>query len=306
MTGHLRVSSPWSQLGIFLGLFGGVFVISSFLMGAFLLAKGVPVQNANNIDWAKPEMVSTMKWIQGISSILIFLLPAFLYARISFNTRPFYFLGLKPAEKTAMYGLAILCIMLAFPFVIWLGELNQHIPLPKWMTAMEKDTAKQMEALLKVNRPIDIVINVLIIAVLPAIAEELCFRGALQRILIHCTKSPWSGIIITAILFSALHMQFQGFLPRMFLGIVLGVLYWYSGSLWTSILAHFVNNGVQVIAVSFAPQYISENPNMPLFGGLFSGIIVFIILWVYARLSTVTYSKVYETSRLNMTNQFLA
>lgn len=306
MTGHLRVSSPWSQLGIFLGLFGGVFVISSFLMGAFLLAKGVPVQNANNIDWAKPEMVSTMKWIQGISSILIFLLPAFLYARISFNTRPFYFLGLKPAEKTAMYGLAILCIMLAFPFVIWLGELNQHIPLPKWMTAMEKDTAKQMEALLKVNKPIDIVINVLIIAVLPAIAEELCFRGALQRILIHCTKSPWSGIIITAILFSALHMQFQGFLPRMFLGIVLGVLYWYSGSLWTSILAHFVNNGVQVIAVSFAPQYISENPNMPLFGGLFSGIIVFIILWVYARLSTVTYSKVYETSRLNMTNQFLA
>lgn len=306
MTGHLRVSSPWSQLGIFLGLFGGVFVISSFLMGAFLLAKGVPVQNANNIDWAKPEMVSTMKWIQGISSILIFLLPAFLYARISFNTRPFYFLGLKPAEKTAMYGLAILCIMLAFPFVIWLGELNQHIPLPKWMTAMEKDTAKQMEALLKVNKPIDMVINVLIIAVLPAIAEELCFRGALQRILIHCIKSPWSGIIITAILFSALHMQFQGFLPRMFLGIVLGVLYWYSGSLWTSILAHFVNNGVQVIAVSFAPQYISENPNMPLFGGLFSGIIVFIILWVYARLSTVTYSKVYETSRLNMTNQFLA
>lgn len=205
-----------------------------------------------------------------------------------------------------MYGLAILCIMLAFPFVIWLGELNQHIPLPDWMTAMEKDTAKQMEALLKVSKPTDILVNVLIIAVLPAICEELCFRGALQRILIHCTRSPWAGIIVTAVLFSALHLQFQGFLPRMFLGIVLGSLYWYSGSLWTSILAHFVNNGVQVIAVSFAPQYISENPSMPVFAGVISGIIVCVILWIYARLSTVTYSKVYDMSRINMTNQFLA
>ena len=306
MTGHLRVSSPWSQLGIFLGLFGGAFVISSILMGAFILAKGVPIQDADNIDWTKPGMVSTMKWIQGVSSILIFLLPAVLYAKISFRSNSFYFLGLKKAEKSVMYGIAILCIMLAFPFVIWLGELNQHIPLPKWMTSMEKDTAKQMEALLKVNNPMDIVINVLIIAVLPAICEELCFRGALQRILIHCTKNPWAGIIITAVLFSALHLQFQGFLPRMFLGIVLGALYWYSGSLWTSILAHFVNNGVQVIAVSFAPQYVSQNPTMPVYAGLISGIIVFIILWIYARLSTVTYSKMYETDRLSMTNQFLA
>ncbi|MBC7826454.1 MAG: CPBP family intramembrane metalloprotease [Chitinophagaceae bacterium] len=306
MTGHLRVSSPWSQLGIFLGLFGGAFVISSVLMAAFILANGVPIQNADNIDWTKPELISTMKWIQGLSSILIFLLPAFLYARITFTSNPFYFLGLKQAEKSPMYGLAILCIMLAFPFVIWLGEINQHIPLPNWMTAMEKDTAKQMEALLKVKNTMDIVINVIIIAVLPAICEELCFRGALQRILIHCSKSPWAGIIITAILFSALHLQFQGFLPRMILGIVLGALYWYSGSLWTSILAHFVNNGVQVVAVSFAPKYISENPSMPVFAALISGVVLFIILWIYARLSTITYSKVYETSGLNMTNQFLA
>ena len=171
---------------------------------------------------------------------------------------------------------------------------------------MEKDTAKQMEALLKVNKPVDILVNLVIIAVLPAICEELCFRGALQRIMIHCTKNPWVGIIVTSVLFSALHLQFQGFLPRMFLGIVLGALYWYSGSLWTSILAHFVNNGVQVVAVSFAPQYVTENPEMPVLAGLVSAIIVFIILWIYGRLSTVTYAKVYETDRLNISNQFLS
>ena len=305
MPGHLRVSSPWSQLGIFLGLFGGAFVISSVLMAGFIFAKGLPI-NTDGLDWTKPEMVSVMKWIQGISSILIFLLPAILYARITFTGRPLYFLGLKKAEKSGMYGLAVLCIILAFPLVIWLGELNQHIPLPEWMTAMEKDTLKQMEALLNVNKPIDIVVNVFIIAVLPALCEELCFRGALQRILIHCTKSPWGGIIITSVLFSALHLQFQGFLPRMFLGIVLGALYWYSGSLWTSILAHFVNNGVQVVAVSFAPQYATENPEMPVFAGLISAVIVFVILWIYGRLSTVTYAKVYNIDRLNISNQFFS
>lgn len=305
MTGHLRVSSPWSQLGIFLGLFGGAFVISSVLMGILIFAKGLPI-TTDGLDWTKPEMISMMKWIQGISSILIFLLPALVYARICFTGRPLYFLGLKKAEKSGMYGLAILCIMLAFPFVIWLGEVNQAIPLPEWMTAMEKDTAKQMEALLKVNKPVDILVNLVIIAVLPAICEELCFRGALQRIMIHCTKNPWVGIIVTSVLFSALHLQFQGFLPRMFLGIVLGALYWYSGSLWTSILAHFVNNGVQVVAVSFAPQYVTENPEMPVLAGLVSAIIVFIILWIYGRLSTVTYAKVYETDRLNISNQFLS
>jgi membrane protease YdiL (CAAX protease family) len=292
-------------LGIFLGLFGGAYIISSVLAGAFILAKGIPIENIDAIDWTRPGMVSTMKWIQGFSSIMIFLLPAVLYAWISFSNRSFYFLGLKRAEKSGMYGLAVLVIMLAFPFVIWLGVLNQDIPLPDWMTAIERDTAKQMEALLKVNKPIDLVVNVIIVAFLPAICEELCFRGALQRILIQCTKSPWAGIIIASVLFSALHLQFQGFLPRMFLGIVLGMLYWYSGSLWTSILAHFVYNGVQVIAVSFAPEYVTQNPTIPVFAGLISAGIVFILLWLYAKLSTVTYSKVYETDRLNVSNQYL-
>jgi membrane protease YdiL (CAAX protease family) len=306
MAGPLRVSSPWSQLGIFLGLFGGAFILSSILMIVIFIGQGYNLEEMQNIDLAKPEMVATMKWLQAISSICLFFLPAVLYALITFKTKQFHFLGLKRAEKSGMYGLAILVIILAFPFVFWLGQINQHIPLPKWMTALEKDSAKQLEALLKVNNPMDIVVNLIIIAALPAICEELCFRGALQRILIQCTRNPWLGIIITSILFSALHLQFQGFLPRMFLGIVLGALYWYSGSLWTSILAHFVNNAVQVIVVSFVPRYVNENPNMPVLAGLFSGLIVFVVIWVYARLSTVTYGKVYETDRLDMSNQFLA
>ncbi len=126
------------------------------------------------------------------------------------------------------------------------------------MLDLEKDTTKQVQAFLKADNIFDIIINVFVIAFLPAVCEEICFRGALQRIIINLSKNAWLGIIITAILFSALHMQFLGFLPRMFLGIVLGALYWYSGSIWPSVLAHFVNNAVQVVGVSYAPEYVEK------------------------------------------------
>jgi membrane protease YdiL (CAAX protease family) len=306
MIGHLRVKSPWSQLGIFLGLFGAAFLLASVMMAIVVMAMGFPVTGMDKLDWSEPRILSTMKMVQALSSILIFLLPALFFALITYNGRPFYFLGLRPVRKRQMYFLAIICILAAFPFVLWLGEINQYIPLPKWMNGLENDATKQMQAFLKADNGLDVVINVFIIAFLPALCEEICFRGALQRIIIHITKNPWLGIIVTSILFSALHLQFQGFLPRMFLGVVLGALYWYSGSLWPCIVAHFVNNGVQVVAVSYAPEYVNKNPSVPVFAALISGVAVWGILWVYKSLSTVTYAKEYEPDELNRTNQFLA
>jgi membrane protease YdiL (CAAX protease family) len=107
------------------------------------------------------------------------------------------------------------------------------------------------------------------------------------------------------VVFSALHLQFQGFLPRMFLGVILGALYWYSGSLWTSILAHFVNNAIQVIAVSYSPKYVNDNPSVPVLYALISGVAVFAILWGYKKYSHVSYAKVYEMDEADQNNQFL-
>ncbi len=90
------------------------------------------------------------------------------------------------------------------------------------MIDSEKEASKQMQAFLKVKNSSDVIINILLVALLPAICEEVFFRGCLQRILIYAFKSPWTGIIVTAALFSAFHMQFEGFLPRMFLGALLG------------------------------------------------------------------------------------
>jgi membrane protease YdiL (CAAX protease family) len=275
-------------------------------MVVVFLARGIPVAELDKMDWTRPKILSTMKLVQSLSSILIFLIPALAFALLSFRGRPFRYLGLKKPLFRQSYLLAIVCILIAFPFVMWLGDVNQRIPLPTWMTSLESDATKQMQAFLKAGNTMDIVINVFIIALLPAICEEICFRGALQRIMIQLTGKAWFGIIVTAIFFSALHLQFQGFLPRMFLGMVLGAIYWYSGSLWPSIIAHFVNNGVQVVAVSLAPEYIEKNPPVSVFMALASGVLVLAVMWMFRSLSTVTFKKMYESEEVNRNHQFIA
>lgn len=296
MIGHLRIKSPWIQLVLLLA-----FPVALVVLNAFWPSSGQP-----ELDLSDPKVITSLKWGQAFSSVILFVIPTFIYVAYTFTGKQLLFLGVRRAEHSNMYVLAILCVLLAFPFVSWLGELNQRINLPSSMMEMEKKASGQMEAFFKSNKPSDVFVNVMLVGLLPAVCEELFFRGALQRIIIQITRSPWAGIIVTGFLFSALHLQFQGFFPRMFLGIVLGALYWYSGSLWTCVLAHFVYNSVQVIAVSFAPRFINTNPDIPLMAAVASGIAVWAILWYYIRQSSITYAKVYEADDPTPTNQFIA
>lgn len=306
MAGHIRVKSPWSQLGIFLGLFGMAFILGYLVMGMLALSLGIADgAEMGKFDWTNPKVVSGMKFIQAISSMIIFLLPALTFARIVQDRKSLPFLGFRAASPKLLYVLAMVGIVLAFPFTFWLGEINQLIPLPKWMGAMEDEAAKQMQHFLKAESVVDVALNLLIMAFIPAICEEVCFRGALQRVIIQITKNHWTGIIVTSVIFSALHLQFQGFLPRVFLGVFLGAIYWYSGSLWTSILAHLVANGAQVIAVSYAPEYIEKNPSVPILLALLSAIITIGILWVFKATSTTNYRTFYETDEMKRNNEFL-
>jgi membrane protease YdiL (CAAX protease family) len=290
---YLKISSPWSQLGLFFGLLGGGLVLASVMDGVILLAKGV-VSVQKGLDLGDPRLTGALKFIQGLNTVVIFGIPSLLYARLTFREHPLDHLGFRKAQKNVFYLLAVALLLFSFPVEGWLGQLNKGIPLSPWMIKMEEDADRQIEVFLRVNTSFDVYVNLFLIALLPAVCEEACFRGALQRILIHAFKSPWVGIIATGIFFSAFHMQFEGFLPRMFLGILLGVIYWYSGSLWVSIAAHFFYNGFQVVAVSFYPKMIHENPGVPVYAALISLVIVVGLLSVMRRRSTTTYASIYE------------
>ena len=298
MTGHLKIRSPRKQLGALL-LCASPLLITMFLN---ILFSNEEVK----IDLSRPGAVESLKWSQIITSVAFFFFPAFLFAVFTFRSKQFYFLGFRQPEKPNMFILSAICALVALPAMFWLGQINQDLPVSEHLRQLEKTAGKTMETILKVNSPMDVVINLIVVALVPAFCEEIFFRGAVQRVLIHLTKSPWAGIIITGIFFSAMHFQFLGFLPRAALGIVLGVLYWYSGSLWTSIIAHFVINAVQVIAVSYMPKYVNENPQMPVLTAVISFVAVCVILWYFKNKSTVTWSKVYDTEGLTPTNQFIA
>ena len=104
------------------------------------------------------------------------------------------------------------------------------------------------ESFLNVSTFGGLVVNLIIIALLAAVGEELLFRGVILQLFVEWFKNKHLAIIISAILFSAMHIQFYGFLPRMILGILFGYIFIWSGSLWIPILLHFIFNGITVVA----------------------------------------------------------
>jgi membrane protease YdiL (CAAX protease family) len=123
---------------------------------------------------------------------------------------------------------------------------------------MEDGAAEMVKNLLLVDQPYELWFNLFIIAVVPAIGEEFIFRGILQKKLVEQMKNPHVAIWLAALIFSAIHMQFQGFLPRMLLGAILGYLYHWTGNLWVPIFAHLVNNGVQIVGQYFFQKGMIE------------------------------------------------
>jgi membrane protease YdiL (CAAX protease family) len=294
MSNNLKIRSPWSQLALFLGLLGLSLIVGVIGSSAIVLAKTTLINGKPDLN--DPTLLGAKKLAQAFSTIFIFGLPAFFYARQTFRHQPLRELGFRPSSNTVFYALGIILLVVAFPLEGWLGVLNKQFPLPNSLVNLEKENDRQVIAFLEVHSSVDIIINLFVVAFLPAVFEELCFRGALQRILIQVFKNPWVGIVVAAALFSAFHMQFQGFLPRMMLGILLGAAYWYSNSLWTAIFAHFFFNGIQVLAASYYPKLMNENqsPSVPVYAGLISLVAVIgVLIWMRKR-STVTYEQVYD------------
>jgi membrane protease YdiL (CAAX protease family) len=104
----------------------------------------------------------------------------------------------------------------------------------------------------------DLLVNFMMIAILPAIGEEFLFRGVLQRLFINWTRNAHVGILVSAFLFSFIHFQFYGFVPRFLLGLYFGYLMFWSASIWVPVAAHLINNGMAVLYYHFADKPAGE------------------------------------------------
>lgn len=217
---------------------------------------------------AESSLVNAVRLIQTFSLLGSFLVPALLSAWL-FSEESTTFLGIDTIPHRDLMLLVPVVFLCAVPFINWMMAINQGIRLPEslrsvedWMRATEEAAARLTELLVSGTSTADLVLNLLVIAVIPGIAEEFLFRGVLQRQFALLSGNRHAGIWLTAFLFSALHMQFLGFIPRFFLGALLGYLYSWSGSLWLSVFAHFCNNAFAVILTwAFAAGHIQLNPD---------------------------------------------
>jgi membrane protease YdiL (CAAX protease family) len=164
---------------------------------------------------------------------------------------------LKLDKKPFLFSIiiAVLIIFIANPLINFTGELNAKLSLPEslsklenWMKSTEESLAQLTKLYLKTESIGGLMFNLFMIALIPAIGEEFLFRGVIQRILSEWTKNNHLAIWLSAILFSALHFQFYGFLPRAILGAMFGYLFVISGNLWLPMIAHFINNAAAVVA----------------------------------------------------------
>ncbi len=224
------------------GLFVGCLLLSA-LIGAGLM-RLMP----------SAEAVSTLYLVQNISAAGSFLLPAWLFARSASEGRAADYLGCHPTPF-GCYMLGLAAFLALMPWInattTWNGaalQSWQDSPLGLFFKQMSERNEALLQVFLNQTGWGAFGLNLLTLALMPAICEEVFFRGCLQTFLVNHSRRPQAAIWLTALIFSLLHFDPVGFLPRLFLGALLGYVFAGSRSLYPGILLHFLNNASVVVA----------------------------------------------------------
>ena len=265
-------------------LFGIVLAIPFFGSNILDLISGLS-------DYSNSESINALKYFQIINQIGIFILPAIFYSYLDKrNVTSTLKLNIKPKIITLIF--ASILIFISIPFVDWMISVNQSMKFPEflgnlenWFRESEDQATALTELFLKVNTIGGLLFNIFMIGIMAAISEELLFRGVLLKLFAEWTKNIHLAVIFSAILFSAFHLQFYGFLPRFMLGVLLGYLFVWSKSIWVPIFIHFLNNTIAIIVsflfnkgvISFGIESVESYDNSVYWGSILL-IIIFIIL----------------------------
>jgi len=209
-----------------------------------------------------------------IQDIFAFILPA-VVAMALFYLRPLHVMGLDRMPSLKALAVVVVFYLVSLPAMNWLVDFNGSMVLPSWMSGVEEamrqaedmaaDATKQI---LDINTIPQLLFCLFVVGLMAGLSEEMLFRGAMQRTMQDSRLGAHTAIWVTAIVFSAFHMQFFGFLPRMLLGAWLGYLFVWTRSLWVPIIAHTLNNSTVVVMSYLAgkgvvPEGFGDNLGLP-------------------------------------------
>ena len=259
--GFLAGLSPFAQLimlAIIMLASYLFFMLIGILFSPFIM--DIPMAELMNIlnSGGMSQNLNLMRYMQTLQGVGLFIIPAF-FAAYLFSGNIVKYLYLRqsletPMEKPARwFGAVLLLMFAAMPCINLLAALNEMIVFPQSLSGLEQrlkafeEAAQQMIKLfLEVDNVGGMFFNIFMIAMLPAIGEELIFRGLIQKNIARWTRNIHVAIIITGFIFAAVHLQFYGLFPRWLLGVMFGYLLVWSGTMWLPVFAHFVNNAMAV------------------------------------------------------------
>lgn len=243
---RLQEKSYWIQL-LVLGLFmlGGLLISSALGELVILLIYGTPMM----LEASDP--VTAIRISQTFVTIGTFLIPSLLFAYCQ-NRQWFDYNAANRRPPQSMINMVLILSMTLLPVVGMLSSFNQNImpqegTIAEFMRNLEEAANDILKLVTSQRSSWDLISNIMVFAVLAGICEEFLFQGALQPLMMKWTKNPHVGILLTAFIFSVLHFQFYGFIPRFMLGVYLGYLFYWSRSLWLPILAHILHNALSIL-----------------------------------------------------------
>ncbi len=219
-------------------------------------------------DFSDAITLSKLKYLQIVNQFAMFIVPVLLFAMFSGNSISGYLkLNTKAAPVSLLLAAGV--IIAGLPLLNCITQWNAGMSFPKafsgiehWMRTSETLNDNLTTAFLGTTSAWGFVVNLLMMSILPAIGEELFFRGVVQRVFAEWFRNIHVAVIVTAFIFSAIHFQFFGFVPRFLLGMFLGYVFYWTGSLWAPIMVHFINNGLAVcVAFLAARGLVNQNYN---------------------------------------------
>jgi hypothetical protein len=241
----------WKELRIIVLIIFSAFVLLNLVIsGYYLLSGGISSSGIENLLEDRVLMLSL-----NSLSIMIFISPYFYVNKLS-N----YSIKIFPINSTPV----ILVLLLTFFFMILNSgviEWNKSINFPEFMNSFEtwafnkeKELEKITIFLVSFENNWEFLFGILSIALIPGICEEYLFRGVLQKNFYLISKNIHIAVWLSAFFFSALHLQFYGFFPRMLLGVLFGYIYYWSGSILYPMIAHIFNNFFSLTIFYFSQQ----------------------------------------------------
>jgi uncharacterized protein len=270
--------SIWWDYGVILAAGTGGGLLTQWVMTSVAAQFGI----GDISEWAAALTPATaaqygdaLRCLAAINTVGSFLLPALFFIHFFYDLWGFEYLNADRLPRMANFNSGLVWLLCAMPLVQGCYALNTYLTVKMGMPANAVADSFQV-GILKMTDYKMLALNLLVVAFLPALCEEFWFRGVIQKVLGRSMRSANMGIWVTAVWFSLYHAQADGFIPRMLLGAMLGYLAYWSSSIWTSVIAHFLNNMIPVLVAFYYPEQVlqigkaSANDNINILLVLFS------------------------------------